>query len=233
MCCIITYSFVMYIQRGKAVFDKISTLFDIVKEVLVDANLGNQKRAVEMLKESKVRKQSSVLSSGHTYAASRLGSKFSFLGYIGEVTGGLTSVRFAQKLVEEASNDWPAVQARLERIRQTVLKKQAGVINLTGDKRTLTEALSRLNAVSFALPEAPAASDRPQGGALLHAWRQKHASVSLHNEGYSIPSQVNYVCKGGPIYSPGEAVSASTSVVTRFLSTGYVTATTLVHSIAN
>ncbi len=39
---------------GKAVRDKTSTLLEIVKEILLSANLKNQKRAVEILKESKV-----------------------------------------------------------------------------------------------------------------------------------------------------------------------------------
>lgn len=60
---------------GKAVYDKIPALVGLMRDVLLTANLGNQKRAVEMLKESKVRKQSSVVSSGHTYAATRLASR--------------------------------------------------------------------------------------------------------------------------------------------------------------
>ena len=37
-----------------------------------------------------------------------------------------------------------------------------------------------------------------------------------------MPSQVNYVVKGGPILSPGEHVSGSSSVVSRFLSLHYL-----------
>jgi len=41
--------------RGKAVSSKAIELFSLMKDVLTDANLGNQKRVLEMLKESKAR----------------------------------------------------------------------------------------------------------------------------------------------------------------------------------
>jgi len=42
------------------------------------------------------------------------------------------------------------------------------------------------------------------------------------NEGFSVPTQVNYVVKGGPIYDDGETIQGSTSVVSRYLRTGYL-----------
>jgi hypothetical protein len=59
---------------------------------------------------------------------------------------------------------------------------------------------------------------------IMKAW-QKEKSQRLpasENEGFIIPSQVNYVCKAAQIFQPGENVSASTSVVSRYLSTGYL-----------
>ena len=44
----------------------------------------------------------------------------------------------------------------------------------------------------------------------------------MENEGFTVPSQVNYVVKGGPVLSPGEPVSGSSSVISRFLSLHYL-----------
>lgn len=49
-------------------------------DVLTDANLGNQKRVLEMLKESKARFRSSVVGAGNTYASIRLSSRYSLPG---------------------------------------------------------------------------------------------------------------------------------------------------------
>lgn len=213
-----------FIVRGKAVYDKIGNLLDLVSEVLFDANLSNQKRAVEMLKESKVRKQSSVISSGHTYAASRMASKRTFLGYLGEVTGGLTSVRDAGKLLDQAEKDWPAVQRRLEKIRDTLLKRNSAVINLTADSRTLQAAQTAVDSLVKRLPKKPSTLPTSESP-LLKAWhkvKRELESKPRVNEGFVMPSQVNYVCKGASIYQPGEKISSATTVAARFLSTGYL-----------
>lgn len=53
-------------------------------DVLTDANLGNQKRVLEMLKESKARFRSSVVGAGNTYASIRLSSRYSLPGEMRE-----------------------------------------------------------------------------------------------------------------------------------------------------
>eukprot|EP01041_Mallomonas_annulata_P007213 gene7214-14710_t len=91
----------LLIVRGKATVDKLGSLFSIVEDVLLSANLGNQKRAVEILRESKARRESSVVTSGHTFGATRLAAQYSLLGYIGEVMGGVTAIRDAGVLLEQ------------------------------------------------------------------------------------------------------------------------------------
>jgi len=208
-----------FMIRGKAVTDKIPVMLDLFSEVLLNAKLDNQKRAVEMLKESKVRKETSVITSGHTYAASRLAARYSFLGYLGEVTGGLTSVREAGALLEQAEKDWPAVVARLEKLRASIVKKGAVIVNLTGEDKVLNAAKPAVEQFLKNIPSNSKASDAATG--LVKSWTSKKL-LSMQNEGFSVPSQVNYVVKGGPIFQPGEAVSGSSSVVSRFLSLHYL-----------
>ena len=129
--------------QGKAVSDKVPMLFELFAEVLLEARLDNQQRAVEMLKESKARKEASILSSGHSYAATRLAGRSSFLGYLNECTGGLTSVRRAESLLKQATDDWPTLSARLEKMRRQIVRtgKDALIINLTGNQQLLDEVL--------------------------------------------------------------------------------------------
>eukprot|EP01039_Chlorochromonas_danica_P003801 gene3802-4151_t len=218
---------VLYLKlRGKAVQDKVPVLFDLFREILFTARLDNKKRAVEMLRESKARKEASVVTSGHSYAASRLAARGSFLGYFGEVTGGLTSVRNAGKLLEEAENDWPSLQKRLERIRTAIVRSQQGqqrsvIINLTGDDQLISSAIPSVDAF---LDKLPKVDNNAAAVNVLDAWKQQKAQRLLPslNEGFVIPSLVNYVAKGGSIYSPHEEVPGATSVVARYLSTGYM-----------
>lgn len=50
--------------RGKAVHDNTKPLFDLVFDVLTRADLSNQKRIVEMLKESKAGMEADLATSG-------------------------------------------------------------------------------------------------------------------------------------------------------------------------
>jgi hypothetical protein len=233
--------------RGKAVEEKLPILFDLFGEIALRANLNNQKRAVEMLRESKNRKEASVLSSGHSFAAARLGAKSgSLLGYMGELTGGLTSVRRAGDLLTQAETNWPEVQARLERIRARVMVRpslsssssasastrsgaqEAMIINLTGEQ-SLVNAATPL--IQQFYEQLPAATTSVPSTTLFTTWNAKKdellstlfpgKTIASH-EGYAIPSMVNYVGFGGALFGPGDRVSGSTSVVTRYLSTGYM-----------
>ena len=47
-------------------------------------------------------------------------------------------------------------------------------------------------------------------------------TAPLVDEGFVVPTQVSYVGKGGRLYDVGESVSGSTSVISKFLGTGYM-----------
>ena len=207
--------------RGKAVADKIPVMMEIIGDIVNNVKLDNQKRAVEMLKESKSRKQSSVITSGHTFAATRLASKYSFLGYLGEKMGGITSVREAGALLEEAEKNWPKVLARLNKIRDTVIRKDAMIINLTADEATLTAAKSSVKGFidSIAKQSKPLSTK----DTLLSKWDGGRGKLTPHTfEGFTVPSQVNYVVKGGQMFTEKDSISGAYSVISRYLNTGYL-----------
>lgn len=204
--------------RGKATTEKVPVMLGLMKDILLTANLDNKKRAVEMLKESKIRKETSVITSGHTYAASRLASRYSFLGYLGEVTGGITSVRHAGELLEQAENNWDAVSARLTKMRDAIVRRNGMIVNLTGDDKVVVPSLKEVESFLADLPK----HDGTATNKLAATWSDDKYLGKMVNEGFVVPSQVNYVVKGGPIYSPGDEVSGSSSVVSRFLSLHYL-----------
>lgn len=209
------------VARGKAVADKVPVLFTLISDILLTADFSNQKRAIELLKESKARKESAVLSSGHTFAATRLGSRGSFLGHLNEITGGLTSVRAAGPLLDRATNDWPSVQTRLEKMREVIVRKgkEAVVVNLTGNKELIGGALPTVDKFIAFLPAA--AKQAPPLQNIISGWKARERLPRL-NEAFVMPSQVNYVGMGGPILPPGAEVKGSYSVASRYLSTGYL-----------
>jgi presequence protease len=210
--------------RGKAVAGSVPTLFELYTEILVSADLSNQKRAVELLRERKARKESSVLEAGHSLGAVRLGGRSSFLGHLDEVMSGLTSVRAAGRLLREASEDWPAMQTRLERMRSAIIRKNSkAIINLTGNAQLLKDSMASVEKFVASLPAPVEGGEGGEGGnkGLGKTWT-KEKLLPAQNEGFTMPSQVNYVVMGGPALQPGAEIKGSYAVASHYLSTGYL-----------
>jgi len=209
---------IMYVMvRGKATKDKVANLLDLFGQVLMKANLANEKRAIEMLKESKVRMQTSIITSGHSYGATRLAARYSLLGYLAETTGGLTYAREVATLLEHAEKDWPSVQKRLEALRDSIVAKGDVVVNLTGSKDVLETAAPLVEKFISSIPEAPQVC-----GPKLAEQFSAGDLLPMVDEGFSVPSQVNYVVKGAQVLKDGDTVSGAYSVASRHLSTGYL-----------
>ena len=54
--------------------------------------------------------ESSLVSSGHSYAGVRLSAPHTLAGALGEVTGGFSYLKAVTDLLDAAENDFPALQ---------------------------------------------------------------------------------------------------------------------------
>jgi len=200
--------------RGKSVTSKSGHLFDLFFNMLSDAKLDNRQRAIEILRESKANMEASVISSGHSYASNRIDARHTLADFISESTSGITYLATLKTLLEEAENNWPRLQARLEDIRKTIFKKENVIINLTGDADVLEQTKGSVSTFINKLPVSEKLDQMPD-------WTSVQL-LSEENEGFVVPTQVNYVGKGGQLYQQGEKVSGSVEVISRFLRTGYL-----------
>merc|ERR1711966_223069 len=126
---------------GKATSDKADELFSIFDLVLRDAKLDSQAKIIEMLREAKSSKESSVQGSGHAVANSRIKSRYNVISYIGEKMNGISSLDEVKALLDQAENDFPALLARLEGLRETILNantcRDGMILDITGDAAVL------------------------------------------------------------------------------------------------
>jgi hypothetical protein len=147
----------------------------------------------------------------------------SALGYYREVTSGITYARALDRLLNEAENNWAAFQARLERIRDSILKNEADslVVNLTGDEAVISSARPAVHDFMVELSKRSLAAESALASCKVPA-RPFLASfdnsqlLPPENEGFIVPSQVNYVVKGGPLFKPLEPVKGSFAVAARY-----------------
>jgi Zn-dependent M16 (insulinase) family peptidase len=216
---------------GKATAEKTGELLSIFKLILTEANLDSKKKVIEMLKETKTRLESSIQGAGHSYANTRMKARYSASAFLDEKMGGITYLNSVSALLNDAENDWDSVLSRLEKIRSTILAENSCrsgmLLDITGDKAVL-DTISQ--SVTRFLEEIPG---NPDGDKLQDFYNTEHPWITkakeemtkitpLKDEGFIVPTQVSYVGKGGRLYQEGERIPGSTTVISKYLRTGYL-----------
>jgi len=216
--------------RGKATSEKASNLFSIMKLVLTDARLDSQSKVIEMLKEKKAQMEAQVQGGGHQFANTRIKSRYTASGFVEEKLSGISYLDIVKDLLKQAESDWPTFLARLEKIRNKILDstvcRDGMILNLTGDQQVLKSIQPDVDDFLTTLPGDEKENKKlPDFYTEPHPWVEnisKEMPSTIVDEGFVVPTQVSYVGKGGLLYKPGEKVTGSAMVVSRFLKTGYL-----------
>jgi hypothetical protein len=202
---------------GKATAEKAGDLYDLAYALLADANLeSGQQKVIELLRESKIRYESAFISSGNSFAGARLAARNTLSGYIGEITRGVSAYEEVKRMLAQATDDWPTLLSRLQKVRDTLLAQDKLIINLTADPDVLEKVRPTVEAFVAKLPST--AKCDPQAP----AWRDAVQLLPAVDEAYGITTQVHYVAMGGRLFQPGEKPSGAYYVVSRFLSRGFL-----------
>jgi len=217
--------------RGKATSDNIGELFDLMKIVLTDANFDSKSRVIEMLKETKAGMEAGIGASGHSVINTRMKARYRVGGYIDEAMGGIAQLDTVRALLEQAESDWPALLARLENMRSTILDesfcRDGMMLDITGDKAVLEKIQPSVDSLLKELPGIAGGEKFPDFYNEEHPWvapikKLMTEMVPVMDEGFVLPTQVSYVGKSGLLYDEGEQAQGSSQVVSKFLRTGYL-----------
>ena len=171
----------------------------------------------------------SFYNSGHQAINTRMKARYRVGGYIDEIMGGIAQLDTVRDLLVQTEEDWPALLARLENMRSTILDEKTCrdgmVLDITGDKGVLEKVQPLVNSL---LKELPGAND---GEKLPNFYKEEHPWVApikklmtemapIADEGFVLPTQVSYVGKSGLLFDKGEEASGASQVVSKFLRTG-------------
>ena len=196
--------------RGKCTPAQFPDLLAISRDVLRGAKFDDHDRFKQLVLEMKADKESSLTMAGHSFANTRLRARYHEAYWINEQFGGIASLDFTRFLVDEIDRDWPAVAIKLEKIRGILVGSAPILANLTLDN----ENMSRLKApLQDYLSEFSARTVEPA------VWIRNEQP---DHEGLAIPSQVNYVAKGGNVYQHGFRDLGSVLVVNNYLRTTWL-----------
>jgi presequence protease len=196
--------------RGKATVAQTEALLAILRDVLLTVKLDNPERFMQMLLEKKAREEAALIPAGHRVALTRLRARFNEAYWAAEKMGGVSYLFFLRRLIEQVQQDWPAVLAQLEAVRNLLVNRNALLCNVTVDGESWQTVQPKLADFLATLPAASAeraawTPDTPGGP-----------------EGLTIPAQVNYVGKGASLFDLGYTRHGSLEVITNYLRTTYL-----------
>ncbi len=196
--------------RGKAMQSQTAELMNIITDVLRSVRLDNQERFRQMVLEAKARQEEKLVPAGHQMVNLRLRSHFHEADWAAEQMNGVSYLFFLRSLAKAVDADWPGVIADLEEMRNTLLNRNAMIVNVTLDEEGWSEFQPLVNEFLDNLP----ATDSRDG-----EWTPETPSDF---EGMTIPAQVNYVGKGTNIYQSGYRFHGSAHVICRYLRTAWL-----------
>jgi Zn-dependent M16 (insulinase) family peptidase len=199
-----------FFLRGKAITSHAADMLDILNEILLSARLDQRERFRQIVLERKAGLEAGLVPGGSGVVNQRLRARFNEADWLSEQMNGITHLFFLRSLAEAIERDWASVLGKLENVRQILVNRAGMIANVT------------LDAVSFA-------SFEPKLAAFLNNLPRREIKdagwdfmTSSHNEGLTIPAQVNYVGKGANIYKLGYNLNGSVQVINNYLQTTWL-----------
>jgi len=196
--------------RGKSTVGQTGDMLDIFRDVLLTAKLDDRERFRQLTLEAKAGMEAGLARMGHLVVRNRLSSQFNEADWASEQMNGISYLFFLTQLLEEIENDWSSVHQKLETVRQSLINRNAMVLNVTLDADNYDLSKPQLLEFVSALPAA---------STTLSPWSP---ALRLRDEGLTIPARVNYVGKGANIYNLGYQFDGSSAVISKYLRTTWL-----------
>jgi len=196
-------------MRGKAMSTQLPDLVGLMQEIALTVKFDNKERFVQLASQARSSAQSGLISSGHIVASAQLAAQTTQAGWLNAHWGGLSQYEYlTQLLAEIETGGWENVHRRLIALQESIFNKVAcTVVNITSDAQNLDAAQTTLTSFTSSLPANPES-------------RSATLSLALGRRAQAIivPTQVNYVGKGGNLYHGADyQYHGSALVISKFL----------------
>ena len=206
--------------KGKALYPKMDVLLSMMREILMESKLDDEKRLKEILAMLKSRLQMSFLSSGHTTAALRSLSYTSPIAKFKDDTDGIGYYEVVKEIEEdfeghkeELIRSLKAIAAKIFRADNMMISYTSAEEGIEPMEKAFAAVGSRLNDAADAGADADAADD-VSGPCILHCRKR--------NEGFKTSSKVQYVARTGNFIDGGAEYTGALQILKVILSYDYL-----------
>lgn len=200
-------------MKGKALYPKMDVLFKMMREILTESKLEDEKRLKEILSMLKSRLQMSFLSSGHTTAALRALSYSSPLSKFKDDTDGIGYYEAVKEIEEHFEEKKEELIANLKELAARIFRADNLMISYTAAPEGLDAVEKEMEMFKNGLFERTD-GDEQENRCILHCVKR--------NEGFKTSSKVQYVARTGNFIDGGAAYSGALHILKVILSYDYL-----------
>lgn len=197
--------------RGKALYPKMDVLFSMMREILMESRLEDEKRLKEILAMLKSRLQMSFLSSGHTTAVLRALSYTSPVAKFKDDTDGIGLYEKVKEIEEDFDGCKEELIRSLKEIARRIFRVDNMMMSYTSSREGLEPALDALAAVKGSLN---AGGEADHTACVIHCTKR--------NEGFKTSSKVQYVARCGNFIDGGQEYTGALQILKVILSYDYL-----------
>ncbi|MBD3314823.1 MAG: hypothetical protein GF344_03485 [Chitinivibrionales bacterium] len=194
--------------HGKALPERFDEMLAIFRDLFLEPRLDDAKLVRDLLLEMRNSLYASVLHGGHRFAIGHAASRLCPSRHISELLGGITQLRFLDKLAK--ANEMKAVIESLRQVHALVVNKAGTVLSMTYDNADKVQP--SLEEFLDVLP--------------IQSRNQANIGFSPNAEGepvgIEISSSVNYVARSWKLDTPEPHGAGLYHLMARNLSTGYL-----------
>lgn len=187
--------------KAKTLYGETKEAFELIEEMLFETIFTDKKRLLEILEETKSKKEAQFMSSGHVTAQLRANSYYDKLAYIEEALGGIAFYQNLCRFIRDFDAESDAFIEKLQLMLHKICRPENFMVDYTGTKEGLFEVLDRIPAFTKKLYTDPV---------------EKHTlqiSLSKKNEGFKTSGSVQFVCRSGNYKKKGLSYTGSLAVL--------------------
>ena len=196
--------------KAKALYAGIDKVAELTREMIFKTDFSDKKRLKEIIAKTQSQLEDTVMSAGHTTAASLALSQFSGSRYLGSVTRGYEFFRFLKELDEHFEERADETITKLNELTALIFNKDNFIINMTADKEGIANAEKVLKEFSDSLPKVELKLAERE-------FKKENKRVGL-----TTPAQVNFVARAGNFRDAGIEYTGAMKVLKTILSYDYL-----------
>lgn len=201
---------IMYEVKGKAIYEKIPFMLDMMDEIIYRTKFEDYKRLKEIIARIRSRLEAVLMGQGHSIAMLEGCSQFSKSAYYSDKLKGYKFYEFIKELDDEFDNNKEAIAKKISELVKLIFNKENLIVSITADEEGYKDF-----ALAFEKMAANISDEHND------AAERKFTPVNVKTA-YTSASQVQYVARCGNFVNAGFKYTGALKVLKIIFSYEYL-----------